>query len=372
MKAALIIPPMASAVLLLLATGLGAPVASGQKSVAISPGMVVRDLPLEYADLNSLKEVLPDLLSKNGTHVILGPAGVIRITDTPEKIESVRKMIQTLSVPPANIRIVVTARSIAGSRAVGAQISGRHGPVQRGGAGFATNLPPGQTPGVIRQPTVNGRSIRGPGQSSGGRFTTRGGSFQANGIDQRGSTSSLNQQSLLVQSGREAYLEVVKEVPMIDYFTRYIVGPTSPYVIVGPNGVVQTFAPGGTFEVPEIRWEKAGSRLMVRPVAQGNLITIEVIPQITSIHIVNPQKFRDRQVNTYLTGADQYVSFTGLKTTVTVADGATVTIGGFSQAPPEFNRYFYGFVQTASGGAGSFTLRATIEPVGPPTGGVRR
>ena len=345
--------------------------ASSQQSGAVPPGMVVRDLPLGYANLTSLNEVLPDLLSKNGKHIILKPAGIIRITDTPENIESVRGILKALSVPPSNVRIVVTGRSIGGTRTTGTQISGRYGRVQ-GGTGFITNLPPRQTPGVIRQPTINGRPVTGPVQSSGGRIMMPRGGFQVNRVNQLGSNSSLNQQSLLVQSGAEAYLEVVKEVPMVDYFTRYLVGSAVPYVIVGPNGVARTFLPGGTFEVPEIRWEKAGSRLMVRPVVQGNLITVEVIPQITSIHIVNPQKFRDRRINTYLTGADQYVSFTGLKTTVTVADGATVTIGGFSQAPPEFNRYFYGFGRSTSGGAGSFTLRATIEPIGPAAGGVRR
>ncbi|NNE94114.1 MAG: hypothetical protein HKN23_20905, partial [Verrucomicrobiales bacterium] len=90
---------------------------------------------------------------------------------------------------------------------------------------------------------------------------------------------------------------------------------------------------------------------------------VEVVPQISAIVVTNPQKLKNRGINTHLTGADQYVSYTRLKTTVTVQNGATVTIGGFTNAPAEFNRAFYGnggFGSNA-GAAGSITLRATIE-----------
>ncbi|MGB3121239.1 MAG: hypothetical protein WBE58_20620 [Verrucomicrobiales bacterium] len=125
--------------------------------------------------------------------------------------------------------------------------------------------------------------------------------------------------------------------------------------------VIATLVPGGTFDAPVFRWERAGAELMVRPIAQGDLITVEVVPRISAIVIANPQAFRDRGINTHLTGADQYVEFTSLKTTVTIANGATLTIGSFDKADGEFNRHFWGYGNRTSGGAGSITLKVTLE-----------
>ena len=155
---------------------------------------------------------------------------------------------------------------------------------------------------------------------------------------------------------------------MVDYFTRLRVTDYLPLVIRGPNRQVVTLVPGGTFEVPEFRWEKAGSELLVKPIVHGDLITVTVVPRISAIVIANPQKFQERRINSYLTGADQYVEYTSLATQVTIANGATLTIGSFGSAPAEFNRNFWGYGSQSSSTSGTITLKATIVPPARPPG----
>jgi hypothetical protein len=196
----------------------------------------------------------------------------------------------------------------------------------------------------------------------GGRI---GGAIDIDVMNQRTRGSSLNSSFILVQSGKEGFIEVGRDVPMIDYFTRYVADGLygavlgfTPNVFGNPNVIVLAT---GHFEVPQIRWEKEGTRLLVHPVVEGNLIHLTVMPQISAVTIVNPEVFRQRGLNDYLTGRDQYVTYMDLATTVTVQSGQKVTIGGFDKAEPEFSRYFFGVSETNSTSTGSFTIRATIQ-----------
>ena len=184
-------------------------------------------------------------------------------------------------------------------------------------------------------------------------------------LNQRTSGSSLNSSFILVQSGKEGFIEVGRDVPMIDYFTRYVadglygaVLSFTPDVFGNPNVIVLAT---GHFEVPQIRWEKEGTRLLVQPVVEGNLVHLTVMPQISAITIVDPEVVRQRGLNTYLTGRNQYVTYMDLATTVTVQSGQEVTIGGFDKAEPEFTRYFFGSAASNATSTGSFTIRATIQ-----------
>lgn len=326
----------------------------------VPPGMVTMNLKLGIADIESVRETLPDLLSKDSRYEILEKIRVLRVTDRPENIEAVRQIIAALSVPVPNVRLEVTTRTVGTSGFAGGNVSGAV-PLPGGGVIIA-NPPPGQTPGVIRRQTIDGRPVPGPAIGGGGRIILPRGGVEIGGNVQQGGNDSLVRQSILVRSGGTGILEVVREVPMVDYFTRLNVMSYLPLVIRGPNNQdIITLVPGGTFEVPEFRWERAGAELMVKPVAQGDLITVEVIPRISAIVIRNPGAFRDRAMNTHLTGVDQYVEFTSLRTTVTIANGATLTIGSFDKAEAEFNRHFWGYSQGSKDTAGSITLKATIE-----------
>ena len=369
MKAAMILPPGTAFLFATVVFFLGSfcPARTQDTNPApIPPGMVTMNLKLGIADLESVKQALPDLLSPDAPDPqILEQIRMLRITDRPENIEAVRKLIEALSVPVPNVRLTVTSKSVGGSTAQGFGVRGGGTfNTPRGTGGVIVNPPPGATPGVIRQPTINGRPLT----NSGGRIVLPGGGVEIGGTHQVSGSDALVSQSLLVRSGGTGVLEVVREVPMVDFFTRLNVTSYLPVVIRGPNRQVVTLLPGGTFEVPEFRWEKAGSELMVKPIVHGNLITVTVVPRISAVVIANPQAFRERRINSYLTGADQYVEYSGLATEVTIANGATLTIGGFSKAAPEFNRNFWGYGNRQSATAGTITLKATIEPPAKPPG----
>lgn len=364
-RAAAILLPLAGAGLVL--TTLLPPVGAQQVPPPPAPvpppapsGLVTVNLKLGPADLESVREVVPDLLSPQGTHQVLDRLRIVRVTDRPENVEAIRKIIEALAAPAPNVRLVVVSRSVGSTGATGAFSGGSLTvPDHRGGARIS---PPVSTPGVIRQTTVNGRPVPGPVTGPGGRIVLPRGGVEIGGAAGQSASASLVSQSLLVRSGGTGILEVVSEVPMIDFFTRLNITSYLPLVIRGPgNQPVVHLIPGGTFEVPTFRWERAGAELMVKPVVQGNLITVEVIPRISAIVIRNGPAFRERSLNTHLTGADQFVEFTSLATTVTIADGATLTIGSFARAGADFNRSFWGHGAGSAATAGSITLKATIE-----------
>lgn len=118
--------------------------------------------------------------------------------------------------------------------------------------------------------------------------------LQINGTDQNRSSDRMVSQFLLVQSGRSATLQVGEEIPMVDYFYNYAIE-------------------GGYIQASTVRWQNIGSRLAVLPRIIGNQIEITVTPEITTL----------------VDAREQVVSFTKLATTVTVADGGTITLGGF-------------------------------------------
>jgi hypothetical protein len=242
------------------------------------------------------------------------------------------------------VKIEFIARSVHDDSVRGVEVNGR-GPVTVGAPGVFRRTPGG--PGVV---------VTGP---------PRGGAIEIDVLNQRNQGSSLNSQFILVQSGKEGFIEIARDVPMIDYFTRYVadglygaVLGISPFVAGNPNLIVLAT---GHFEVPQIRWEKEGTRMLVYPVVEGDLIHLTVMPQISAITIVDPEVFRQRNLNTYLTGREQYVTYTNLSTTVTLQNGQEVTIGGFDKAEPEFSRYFFGASQSNSTGSGSFAVRASVQ-----------
>ena len=321
-------------------------------------GMVQAKLPLGQADLTQVKKLLPDLLSKDARYVILKITRTLKITDYPANIEALRTFIKALDVSPRNVRIEVTHRSSNQFNTSGGQINGQLTRPLNNRKLINNNYQ--NTPGVTRQVT-SGSNTRLPMRSNSGHIILPNkGSLDINIINQKRLSGQLNHMFILVRSGGEGFLEIVKEIPMADFFTRYKVGNFA-FNVRGPGTINQNFAAGGTFELPEFRWEKSGAQLLVRPIIQGNLITIEVMPRISAVVIANPQKLSERRLNDYLTGADQYVTYTGLKTTVTIQSGQSITIGSFPAASSEFNSYFWGSSQNSASGGGSITLKATIQ-----------
>jgi hypothetical protein len=352
--------------ILVIALFVAAPGKAVEPSAKVSPktaarNMVQSDLPLGHANLTQLKELLPDLLSKDAKYVILSSKRILRVTDYAGNVDALRSFLKVLDSPPTNVRIEVTHRSMNQNSTPAGRVSGQFtSPINNR---IITNARPNNTPGVIRRVTTPGVNTRIPvrGTNQGRIILPNKGSVDIDLLNQRGSSDRLDRIFTLVRSGGEGVIEVVRDVPMVDYFTRYIIGNVANFNIRGPGTINGQFLAGGTFEVPEFRWEKVGSQLIVRPIVQGNLITIEVMPRFAAIVIANPQKLAERKLNDFLTGEDQYVTLTSLKTTVTVQSGQTVTIGSFPAATTEFNRNFWGGRGSTAAGGGSITLKATIQ-----------
>jgi type II secretory pathway component GspD/PulD (secretin) len=318
--------------------------ADNATQAALDKRHVTRELPLGVSDLTQVEEMLNQVLSPGAKFEVLKIKRTVRVTDTPESIEAAREYLKTIGAAGPNVRIEVTSRSMGNSQTNGIDISGRF--VGQGGRGYIGGHTGGAPPGTIRRsPSGHGGghlpgSVIGGGVI-GGNGTIKGGAIDIDAIGQSTSTSSLNSTFIVVSSGRTAVIEVVREVPVVDFFLLY--------------GIQSGFI------TPDVSWQKVGSQLVVKPIVSGDLVTVEVTPRISEYVVENIDVFRDRPINRPLTGRDQHIDFTQLTTTVVVQDGGTVTIGGFTRAPAEFNRYFWGNSRTSSSSAGSMTLKVNIQ-----------
>jgi type II secretory pathway component GspD/PulD (secretin) len=324
----------------------------------VPQGMVSREFSLGAADLATVEQLCQETLSGGAKFHIFAATRKLRVIAVPEQMETIRQMLPHLTQPGPNVKIEFISRTVNNDSQRGFGVSG-------GVGGRSGGVVIGGTPGVIRRGSggpMGGGGVVAVPSGPGGRI---GGAIDIDVLNQRTSGSSLNSSFILVQSGKEGFIEVGRDVPMIDYFTRYVadglygaVLSFTPDVFGNPNVIVLAT---GHFEVPQIRWEKEGTRLLVQPVVEGNLVHLTVMPQISAITIVDPEVFRQRGLNTYLTGRNQYVTYMDLATTVTVQSGQEVTIGGLDKAEPEFTRYFFGSAASNATSTGSFTIRATIQ-----------
>ncbi|MEM7010900.1 MAG: hypothetical protein AAF585_05390 [Verrucomicrobiota bacterium] len=351
--------------LLILAAFVITSFAADLPDLSVPAGMVKREYPLGYADLNAVEELANETLSKNGKHYIYKTSRKLIVIDKPENIEAIRQMLPHISKPAPNVKIEFISRSVTNDPFVQTQVRGN---VTGGGNDvFGTGRVRGNDDAFRRQLGGGDRGDLSRRVEPGGArvFTPRGGSIEIDMINQNRGGSSLNSSFVMVRSGSEGTIEVIREVPMVDEFTRFVADGSFGAVlglnprILGNNALLPLV--GGSFEVPEIRWEEAGTRLLVRPTVEGNLIHLEIMPQISSVVIVDPDALRRRGLNTWLTGREQYVTFTKLSTSVTVANGAEVQIGGFSKAPAAFNSYIWGSGRSGATTVGGMTVRATIQ-----------
>jgi hypothetical protein len=303
------------------------------------------------ADLAVVEELCRETLTDGGKYHVFQSTRKVRVIGRPEQVEAIRQMLPHLS-QVANVKIEFLAETMSedGLRGVQVGVGGRG---RVGNVEISGGIP--GSPGVIRRSGGGGVSVWKPG----------GGAIDIDVINQSTGGAGMSKLSILVQSGKEGFIEVAREVPMIDYFTRYVVDGrygavlgVTPWVAGNPH--LLTLA-GAAFEVPQIRWEKEGTRMLVRPVVEGDLIHLTLMPQISAIRIVDPAVFRSRGLNTFLTGREQYVTYTQLATSVTVQSGQELTIGGFENAEPEFNRFFFGGTASTQSSRGSFRVRATVQ-----------
>ncbi len=153
----------------------------------------------------------------------------------------------------------------------------------------------------------------------------RSGRWDIGAHDQRTTTSRSSAPFLVVRSGNTSSIRVAQEVPFIDYFYQSALG----------YGLVTA----------EVRWESIGTQLAVTPQVRGDLIELELFPRITAL----------------VAGQWQTIDYRELATRVTVANGQSVQVGGFSGANAEFNRNFFrGVGSDRSTMSSSFTVRASV------------
>lgn len=229
------------------------------------------------ADPKEVKEILTQVLSKDGKMVILPDKGKVLIQDERAVHELVAVLLADMAKPRPNVKIEV----------------------------------------IFNEDTAM--------TEKGGNLGVRNNSVEINLMNRKSTTSRSSGQFLVVQSGSSASIRVVQEVPFVDYFYNY--------------------ARGRGYLLSETRWRDIGTQMSVRPQVRGNLIDVELMPQITAL----------------VDGRLDVIDYRDLSTRVTVASGQEVSIGGFQGAGDEFNRNFFsGGDRSRSTQSTGFKIRATI------------
>jgi type II secretory pathway component GspD/PulD (secretin) len=181
--------------------------------------------------------------------------------------------------------------------------------VDFGSSGSSRNSEFGVRPGgpiVIRDGEVHG-SLEG---SFGSRSTT---------------TTENTTQMLVAMDGHSASIRVGERVPYISWLTEY----------GSRHGYVRDI---------EIEWKDVGSFLAAEPTIVGpGLIRIRLIPELSG-------RLKD--------GKRKKIQFTDLATEVVVADGQTISIGGFSKDEEFSSKFLVG----SAPGSRSVNTTITLTP----------
>jgi type II secretory pathway component GspD/PulD (secretin) len=267
--------------ILLMLVGLAAPLSAAVESKVFAIG---------DADIHEVEQAVKSVLSPQGKTVLLPRERKLLVQDEPDYLPMVESIIAQFNAPRPNVRVEVMFQEDSSQSDRGLDVQGR----------------------------VGGRDL-----SIGNRPGSNG--FEIGGTNRRTTTSSTANQFLVVQSGRTASIRVVREVPFVDYFYDYAYG--LGYLV-------------GT----QTRWRDIGSQMAVTPRVRGNVIDVELLPQITTL----------------VDARQEVIDFRELATVVTVGSGQTVQIGGFQGASEEFNRNFFSRGRSRGVQTSGFSLRATI------------
>jgi type II secretory pathway component GspD/PulD (secretin) len=244
------------------------------------------------ADPREVEEAVKSTLSPKGKTVLLIRERKLLVQDEPEYLPMAEAIIAQFNAPRPNVRVEVMFQEDGAWGERGLEVRGRVG---------------GRDISVGNRPGPNGVEI--------------------GAVNRRTTTSSTANQFLVVQSGRTASIRVAREVPFVDYFYNYALGL-------------------GYITGAQTRWRSIGTQMAVTPRVRGNLVDVELYPQITAL----------------VDARQEIVEFRELATVVTVASGHTVQVGGFQGASEEFNRNFFGGGGRSRGSqTSSFSLRATVQ-----------
>lgn len=151
------------------------------------------------------------------------------------------------------------------------------------------------------------------------------GSFEGRFSNRSSTLNESTTQMLVAMDGQSATLRVGESVPYISWLTEY------------------GYRHGYIREVG-IEWKEVGSFLAVEPtIVSPGIIRVRLIPELSG-------RLKD--------GSRDTIQFTHLATEVTVADGQTISIGGFSEDKDFSSKFLIG---TAPGGQ-SVNTTITLTP----------
>ena len=151
------------------------------------------------------------------------------------------------------------------------------------------------------------------------------GSFESRFSNRSSTLNESTTQMLVAMDGQSALLRVGEQVPYLAWLTEY----------GGRHGYIR--------EV-EIEWQDVGSFLAVEPtIVSPGIIRVRLIPELSG-------RLKD--------GSRHAIQFTHLATEVTVADGQTIHIGGFSKDKDFSSKFLIG---SAPGGR-SVNTTITLTP----------
>lgn len=256
--------------------------------------LVTRTFHIGDADPEEMSALFDAAKSPEGRVIIFPSRSKVTIQDTPEVMEIMEQIAREAAKPLPLIRVELTLRENQRDSRSGVELWGQSGVVIEGNRARVRPV----------ERNILGANIQNDSRTS----------------------SSLSSQFLLLKSGRSASIKVGEDVPFVDYFWSYA------YDL-------------GILYDTQVRWESIGTQMRVYATARGNLIDIEIVPEITA-----------------LTGdAFAPVSFRSLATQVTLRNGESIDIGGFNKADDEFNRHFFFGTRSQSSLTGTFTLKAQIQ-----------
>lgn len=266
-----------------------AAVFSGEEAKA-AERTYVRSYPLLSSDVELMTQAIKELVGLKRSILYNKADNSLIVTGTTEEHQQIGLIMQEINVPSPNVRIDVKTTTVGTSRDASAGVKG------------SGNV-------VI---TKDGAKTK---------YT-----FKGHARNQLSGRSGMTQQTLVVQSGKEASLEVSTEVPFYEYLIWY-----------GTNNWQMTI------EQDMIR-EKVGAFLVAQPtvIGRGPMVNITLTPEIREL--VGEKRRRIR--------------FSKVATTVTARDGETITIGGLGEAQEFFDKFLVG----ASSGGETKSMSVTLTP----------
>lgn len=321
--------------------GMGATLPSWIRGLAIAGLWAPLSLPAQglqrqkiatgHVPIESLRPALEKVLSPEGRFVILPGQGQILVIDRPERLAAAARAVALMEAPPPQVALDFA---------------------------FKTNVAPGM---AGPRPAESSGDFPFPTRYEPPRLVTgfNGGGFvvvpaHPTGFQRRGVGTTLETTGILNPDGSIS-LDINAEHTEFEGFINYgsaILASGVPGTVPVVNGVANPrfFAPllqrGGVF-VPILETTRLHTRILVKPEAVQNRVTLDLVPQL-EIESAEPG------------AAPTALPLTQYRTTLTLQNGETAKLAGFTGANADFNRHFLGARSTDEGGT-AIQIRATLK-----------